>query len=134
VADDPATETVTLAEETARVETRQVETGRVRVETRTEVGEEIVRATLAGDVVDVVRVPIDRVVTEAPAVRVEGDETVVPILEEILVVEKRLLLKEEVRIRRRTETTEIEVPVQVRRQRAVVERTAADGEPEDAEQ
>lgn len=132
--DDRETDTVILAEETARVDTRTVPAGRVRVETRTDVSEEIVRANLTGDVVDVVRVPVDRVVSEAPAVRVEGDETIVPILEEILVVEKRLLLKEEIRIRRRTETTDVEVPVSLRKQRAVVDRTAADNQPEDAEQ
>jgi stress response protein YsnF len=134
VIDDRETDTVTLAEETVRIEARQVQTGRVRVETRTDVTEEIVRASLTGDVVDVVRVPIDRMVSEPPEVRVEGDETIVPILEEVLVVEKRLFLKEEIRIRRRTETTDVEVPVSVRKQRAVVERTAADTQPEDAEQ
>ena len=44
--------------------------------------------------------PIDRQVDVAPKIRIEGDLTIVPVLEEILVVEKRLILKEEVHIRR----------------------------------
>jgi stress response protein YsnF len=44
------------------------------------------------------------------------------VLEEVLVVEKRLVLKEELHIRRRVETETVEVPVTLRKQRAVVER------------
>ena len=48
--------------------------------------------------------------------------TIVPVLEEVLIVEKRLVLKEELRIRRsRSQETE-EIPVRLRKQRAVVER------------
>ena len=53
--------------------------------------------------------------------------TIIPVLEEILVVEKRLVLKEEVHIRRSTAGEEVEVPVTLRRQRAVVERVSLDG-------
>jgi stress response protein YsnF len=49
------------------------------------------------------------------------------VLEEVLVVEKRLVLKEELHIRRRVETETVEVPVTLRKQRAVVEREAPDG-------
>jgi stress response protein YsnF len=64
-----------------------------------------------------------------PQPRVEGNVTVVPIVEEVLVVEKRLLVKEEVRITLRDTTERVEVPVQLRRQRAVVERTGDMGQP-----
>lgn len=43
----------------------------------------------------VTRMPIDAEVTTPPGVRVEGDTTIVPVIEEVLVVEKRLILKEE---------------------------------------
>jgi stress response protein YsnF len=71
-------------------------------------------------------VPIDRVVDVAPAVRTENDVTIVPVVEEVLVVEKRLVLKEELHIRRKAETKPVEVPVTLRKQRAVVERLAPD--------
>ena len=35
-----------------------------------------------------------------PTIREEGDTIVIPIVEEMLVIERRLLLKEEVRVRR----------------------------------
>ena len=51
-----------------------------------------------------------------------------PVLEEVLVVEKRLLLKEELRITRHATTEVAELPVTVRKQRAVVERLSSEGE------
>ena len=59
------------------------------------------------------------------------DVTVVPVLEEVLVVEKRLVLKEELHIRRRIETEAVEVPVTLRKQRAVIERLDPDDQPPD---
>jgi stress response protein YsnF len=53
--------------------------------------------------------------------------TIVPVLEEVLVVEKRLVLKEELHIRRRVDTESVEVPVTLRKQRAIIEREAQDG-------
>ncbi|WP_343057051.1 DUF2382 domain-containing protein [Chthonobacter rhizosphaerae] len=118
---------MTAAEETARVETQEVLTGRVVVETSVDVVDEPVRATLDGDVVDVVRVPRDEVVTVLPEIRVDGDVTIIPVVEEVLVVEKRLVLKEELHVRRRTETRTVEVPVRLRRQTATIRREDADG-------
>ena len=52
---------------------------------------------------------------------------IVPVLEEVVVVQKQLVLKEELHIRRRAETETVEVPVSLRKQRVIVERVARDG-------
>jgi hypothetical protein len=52
--------------------------------------------------------------------------TIVPVLEEVLFVEKRLVLKEELHIRRQATTETVEVPVTLRKQRAIVERVAGE--------
>lgn len=57
--------------------------------------------TLFAEEADVRRVPVNRIVSEAPQTRQEGEVTIVPIVEEVLVVEKRLLLKEEIHIVRK---------------------------------
>lgn len=123
---DPGeTEVIPLVEDEVRVGTRDVVTGRVRVRTVTDTVEETVRQDLQGVSADVERVPVDRMLdpgSPPPQPRVEGSVTVVPIVEEVLVVEKRLLVKEEVRITLRDTTESVEVPVQLRRQRAVIER------------
>src|ERR1700712_173342 len=114
---------IPLVEETARVEKRLVETGRVRVSTRTEAVEQVLRESLRGDGVAVTRVPINRTLAEgeaAPVVRTEGSVTILPVLEEVLVVEKRLVLREEVHIRQTAASENVEVPVTLRRQRPVI--------------
>ena len=55
--------------------------------------------------VEIECVPIFRLVEAAPAVREEGDTTIIPVVEEVVVVERRLMLKDEVRLRR-IKTTE----------------------------
>jgi uncharacterized protein (TIGR02271 family) len=126
-ADPPAqaeAETVKLVEEVAHVDVRAVETGRVRISTRTETVDDVARAELHGEDVEVIRVPVNRPVTGTPpAMRQEGDVTVVPVFEEVLIVEKRLVLKEELHIRKRATVEAVEVPVTLRRQRATVERS-----------
>jgi len=117
-------EVIPLVEETATVVKRQVVTGRVRVQTVTDTIEEVAQANVQRESVEVTRVPVDRIVESAPEVRTEGDVTIVPVVEEVLVVEKRLVLKEELHIRRRVETETVEVPVTLRKQRAIVEREA----------
>jgi len=124
---------IPLVEEEVRIDKRSVVTGKVRVRTVTDTVEEMARATLEGREVEVVRVPIDREVDAAPAVRTEGDVVIVPVVEEILVVEKRLVLKEELRLQpRKTEET-VEVPVTLRKQRAVVERVGPEGPAQEEE-
>jgi stress response protein YsnF len=71
-------------------------------------------------------VPIGRVVRVAQSVRTGDDVMIVPVLEEILVVRRQLVLKEELHIRR-VETEAVPVPVTLRKQRAIVEREAPDG-------
>jgi stress response protein YsnF len=126
-------EVVPLVEETASVQTRQVVTGRVRVQMVTDTVEELAQADVRHETLEVTRVPIDRVVETAPETRTEGDVTIVPVVEEMVVVEKRLVLKEELHLRRRVETETVEVPVTLRKQRAVVERLAPDPLPSEEE-
>jgi stress response protein YsnF len=55
-------------------------------------------------------------------IRTEDGVTIIPVLEEVLVVEKRLVLKREIRIRKRSTSETVEIPVSLRQQRAKVER------------
>lgn len=126
-APDEAGTTLPLLEEQVRVTKRDVVTEKVRVKTVVETTEELVRAELDTEHVTVTRVPVDRIVDAAPGIRTEGDVTIVPVLEEILVVETRLLLKEEVHIRRFSTREAVEQPVTLRKQRVVVEETAGEG-------
>jgi uncharacterized protein (TIGR02271 family) len=111
-----------VIEETLVVETRPVETGRVRIRKVVHEREELVDEPLLREEVAIERVPINRVVEGPIPVRSEGDTMIVSVLEEVLVVETRLLLKEELRITRRRTETHRPVPVTVRRADVTVER------------
>ena len=116
---------IPLAEERVAVSKKEVESGRVRIRVGVEEREELVPAELARDAVEIKRVARNQPLSEMPAVRVEGTTTIIPVIEEQLVVEKRLVLVEEIHVVRRSETQVEQVPVVLRSERAVIEREEA---------
>jgi len=119
---------ISVAEEELHLQKRQVTTGKVRIRTATDAVEEIAQANLMHESVEVSRVPVGREVDRVPDIRTENDVTIVPVVEEVLVIEKRLVLKEELHVRRRVETEAVAVPVTLRKQRATVERLSNEGQ------
>ena len=120
-----------IIEEQLQLDKREVVTGRVRVRTITDSSEELVRQELQGERVEVERVPINILVEPGaapPQLRTEGNVTILPVVEEVLIVERRLLIKEELRLVRHATTEVVETPVTLRKQRAVVERLDSEGE------
>ena len=92
-------QTLSLLEEQATIDKRTVTTGKVSVRTHTETIEELVRAVLQGEEAEVVTVDLDQPVSgPPPRIRTEDGVTIIPVLEEVLVLEKRLVLKREIRI------------------------------------
>lgn len=115
-----------IIEEQAHVAKREIVTGKIRVRTVVEAREQLVREELDTEHVTVTRVPVDRQIETAPSIRTEGDLTIIPVLEEVLVVEKKLVLREEIHIRRTSTTELVEQPVSLRKQAAVIEHLSAD--------
>ncbi len=115
-----------LVEEVLRVGKRRVETGRERVSVSTETAERLLRETLRTERAEVERVAVGRELAageRAPTGRrEEAGMVVVPVLEEVLVVERRFVLREEIRPRLVAAEEAVEQPVTLRRQRSVVER------------
>ncbi len=112
---------VPVIEETVSVGKRWVETeAGVRVTKTVSTHEEIIEQPLMRERVTVERIPVNRVVESAPAQREEGDVLIVPIMEEVLVIGKRLLLKEELRISRTREQVQERQVVTLRREEAHV--------------
>lgn len=118
-------EIIPIVEEEIHLGKREITTGKVRVRTFVDVVTEPVHASLQEDTVEVTRVPVGREIDHAPEVRTENGVTIVPVVEEVLVVEKRLVLKEELHIRRQSRTETVEVPVEVRKHRVEIERLPA---------
>ncbi len=113
---------IPLVEERVQIAKRQVETGRLRVRVSVGEREEEVPVNLTHDEVEVHRVPRNVPLSSLPSVRLEGNVTVIPVVEEVVVVEKRLVLVEEIHVRRKTVTSTETVPVRLRSEQAEVER------------
>lgn len=133
MAEEQEVAAIPLVEERVVVGKRQVETGRYRVRISVEEREERVPVELAHDEVEIERVPKNLAVEELPSVRLEGTTTIIPVVEEVVVVEKRLVLVEEIHVRRRSAVEMQEIPVTVRAEQAAIERDGMDrdesGEP-----
>ena len=122
---DLATEPSTIfqeIEEQVTVRTVARETGRVVARTVTDSREESVDGMGWRETVDVERVLIGREVDAVEPPREEDGMTVIPVYEEVLVVQKRLVLREEVRLKTRREPLDGPTHVTLRRQRVEVER------------
>jgi uncharacterized protein (TIGR02271 family) len=130
MADEQTEVAIPLVEERLVTAKREVETGRVRVRTIVEEHRTLVEEELARATVDVERVPMHVEIGEIPPVRQEGDVTIIPVVQEVLVVEKKLILTEEVRLRRTQTVEHYAQPVTLRSQRAVVERQESSGDSE----
>lgn len=113
---------VPLHAEEVSVAKRRVVTGQVKVGTVTKESEQLVEELLEHEHVEIERIAIGRQVDKAPSVRQEGDTLIIPILEEIVIVERRLLLKEEVHVRRTREKQPYQERVVIRKQEAVITR------------
>jgi uncharacterized protein (TIGR02271 family) len=118
---DEATLVVPVIEEEVEVHKQQVETGKVRISKVVHEREVVVDEPLLHHEVEVERVPIERLVEEVIPVRYEGDTMIVSVMEEVLVVEKRWMLKEEIHLRQRRVERHQPQRVTLRREEALVE-------------
>jgi stress response protein YsnF len=124
---DHSRETVIpLFEEALSVSRRVVPTSRVQVSRVTHSHEHLVDELLERERVEVERVAIDKPIDHMPSVREEGDYLIFPVVEEVLKIERVLVLKEEVRIRRVKGTERYQERVTLRKQEAVVNRLPID--------
>jgi uncharacterized protein (TIGR02271 family) len=116
-----------LIEEQLRVSRERVSTGAVRVSIAQEEQVQRLRLQTFEDEASVERVRVERTVDHAVPPWEEGDVLVIPVYEEEVVVQRRLVLKEEVRIQRRRNVRTEEEEVKLTRQRATVERRESGG-------
>ncbi|WP_165943473.1 YsnF/AvaK domain-containing protein [Roseicella aquatilis] len=116
-------------EETAVVYKERVVTERVRLHKTVHEDQEVLDIPVQAEAVEVERVPVGRWLDAPAGIRREGDTTVYPVMEEVLVVEKRLRLVEEVRVTHRRVTRHVREEVALRREEITVEREAAPRDP-----
>jgi uncharacterized protein (TIGR02271 family) len=122
-----ASRVIPVVQEQVTVSKRVIETGKVRISKKVSEQQTSVSIPLVREQYDVERVPVNEVVdTPPPAMRYEGDTTIIPVLREVMVVQKRYEIVEEIRItKRKTESTDIQ-QVSLRKEEVFIDRSGHD--------
>jgi stress response protein YsnF len=119
---------IPLHVEDISISRREIEKANVQIALVTGTREQLINEELTHVHVEIERAPIGRIVEAAPPIRQQGDITIIPVLEEVVVVERRLVLKEEVRVRRVSTKEQHQETVLLRQQEAVVTREEPDSQ------
>ncbi|WP_245565306.1 YsnF/AvaK domain-containing protein [Spirosoma spitsbergense] len=116
---------IPLIEEQLQVGSQVVETGRVKLTKIVHQAPETVTIPLTREEYTIEHVPVNQYVDQPPAPRQQGDTMIYPVLKEVLVVQKRLMLIEEIYVtKHHTQHNETQT-VLLRREEVTVERIPA---------
>ena len=113
---------VPVVVEELEVQKRVVETGTVRITKVVHEHETVVDEPLWRDNVAISRLPMERVVEGPIPMREEQGTTIISVVEEVLVVEKRWMLREEIHIRKRHTETHQPQQIMLRSEEVQIER------------
>jgi uncharacterized protein (TIGR02271 family) len=116
---------IPVIEEVPHIHKEVVETGQVVVRKTVHQETQAVNVPTRHDQVSVEHVPVNRYVDVPPPVRHEGDTMIIPVFREEVVVTTRILLVEEVHVRKQVVTTNTVHQVELRREAVTAERIAA---------
>jgi stress response protein YsnF len=117
---------IPLHVEEVSVSRREVEKANVEIALITGTHGQLIDEELTNVRVEIERIPIGRTIDVVPPITQEGDTTIIPVVEEIVVVERRFVLKEEVHIRRVATKERHQETVVLRKQEAVITRKEAE--------
>lgn len=113
-----------VIEERIDIQKVVVETGAVRVRKIVHEETETVEIALINDEVTIMRMPVDKIVSDIFPSRQEGDTLIIPIFKEIFI--KQIVLVEEVHMTTRRSSNNTAQQVTLKREEAVVERYDAE--------
>ena len=119
---------IPVVQEELQVGKRVIETGKVRINKTVDEREEVVDEPLFKEDFEIERLSVNRVIDKPMEVEYEGDTILLPVMVEELVVEKRLILKEIIRITRHKEETHQPQRVTLRSEEVTVERSGGEQE------
>ncbi len=120
---------IPLATEQLVAETQPVQRGTIRLHKSVETTEQRLTVPVTHEDVIIERIPADQYDATALA---NADETIIPIVEERLVVQKQVVTVEYVRVRKRLVTRDEEVRAPLRREVVTIQEMGTQGGPPDA--
>jgi uncharacterized protein (TIGR02271 family) len=116
---------IPVQKEEIRIDKQSIDTGKgVRIKKHVTEHEEIVNLPRMEEILTVERVQMGHIVSEddQPQARQEGDVYIIPVFEEVYVVEKKLRLKEEIHIVRKRKEESEEQTVKLKSEQVSIER------------
>jgi uncharacterized protein (TIGR02271 family) len=120
--DNNSPQKIDVIQEQAIVDKQVIEKARVRVTKNAKEEKENIDIDVAHEEVEVTKIPVNKYVDTAPEVRFEGNTTIIPVLKEVLVVEKKILLVEEVHITKHTVNNRKQETISLLKEEVTVER------------
>lgn len=122
----PAPVALKVFEEHAQIDKKIVTKGKVNIVKKVHTHDENIQVTLDSENVKIEKVTINEYVNEAPQVRYEGNTTIIPVVKEVAVVEKRILLVEEIHVTRQVTTSKEEKIIPLRKEEISIETSGSD--------
>lgn len=114
---------IPVAEEHLHVGTKLVETGRINISKKVSSEDVTMDVPVTHEEVTVERKEINQYVDELPpASRQEGDTTIISVFKEVLVVEKKILLVEEVHITKKIIESSVPITDTIRKEEVIINR------------
>lgn len=121
-APEPPVSTIPVIEETPVIRKKKVDTEQVRIRKTVQQTPKIVEESLAREEVRIERKTVNELRQEPAQPRTEGNVYIIPVQEEILVVEKKILVREEIRIEKIHVQHNEKVTVQLRSEEVTIDR------------
>ena len=115
------TSSLNVLQEQVNVAKKMVDSGKVIIHKKIHEENTNVEVSVHHEEVEIKKVAVNKYVTEIPAVRSEGNTTIIPVIKEVAVVEKKLLLVEEVHVTKHVVEKKEEHTVPLREEEIEVE-------------
>jgi uncharacterized protein (TIGR02271 family) len=120
----PAAEvSIPVIEEHLNVDKKVVEKAKYRIQKTVSQENFSEKVPAIHEKVNIQRVKINKYVDAAPDVRLEGDTTIIPVIEEVVVVEKKLMLVEEIHITKSRDEVHVNVKEKLRKEHVEIKKT-----------
>jgi uncharacterized protein (TIGR02271 family) len=111
-----------ILQEEANIDKKIVESGKVYIHKKVQETNEEISVPVSHESVTIKKVTVNKYVDVAPSVRNEGNTTIIPVIKEVLVIEKKLLLVEEVHVIKEVIEKTEEHTIPLRKEEIEVER------------
>jgi len=115
---------IPVMQEKVEVGKKTIEKGRVKISKIVKEESEVLNLPTTSEQVHIRRVPVNKIVEDAPeSIRYEGDTMIIPVLQEVTIVEKKLLLVEEIHVTKTSVTSEETKEITLRKEEINIERS-----------